>query len=312
MINKIEPLVSICCITYNQKKIIKDAINSFLVQKTDFPIEILIHDDASTDGTAEIVRVYENKYPDLIDVVYQTENQYSKGKRVFYNLFNIARGKYIALCEGDDYWTDPLKLQKQVDFLESHPECSLCCHKVIIHFGDGEFPDSVSPKFNGNRILNKKEFFIFTCSVMFRNIIPEEYYSYISDFKVGDTPLWHYLAQFGNVAFLDQCMATYRRHKAGVFGSLSQIDQVLCMIDTREKITRKLGYQENHFNLILYHIKLIKLHRHMENYNGMRNQIQKCYPYLKYASARQIFAVFKYSLISIFPFIDKLYKLFKT
>ena len=106
------PLVSICCITYNHEKFIKDAIEGFLMQKTDFPIEILIHDDASTDGTTEIIKKYEKEYPDLIHAVYQTENQYSQGKKVFPILANQASGKYIALCEGDDYWTDPLKLQK--------------------------------------------------------------------------------------------------------------------------------------------------------------------------------------------------------
>ena len=95
-----------------------------MVQKTNFPIEILIHDDASTDGTADIIREYEAQYPDIIKPIYQTENQYSKGINPgFEFLFPRARGKYIALCEGDDYWTDTLKLQKQVEFLEGNKEC---------------------------------------------------------------------------------------------------------------------------------------------------------------------------------------------
>ena len=114
-----EILVSICCITYNHEKYIRDAIEGFLMQKTDFPFEVLIHDDASTDGTADIIREYETKYPDIIKPIYQTENQYSKGIKISatYN-YPRAKGKYIALCEGDDYWIDPYKLQKQVDFLE--------------------------------------------------------------------------------------------------------------------------------------------------------------------------------------------------
>lgn len=121
------PIVSISCITYNHVNYIRAAIDGFLMQKTTFPFEILIHDDASTDGTEDIIREYERKYPDIIKPIYETENQWSKGIRgsAVFN-FPRARGKYIALCEGDDYWTDPYKLQKQVDFMEANEEYSLC------------------------------------------------------------------------------------------------------------------------------------------------------------------------------------------
>lgn len=128
-----ETVVSICCITYNHVNYICDAIEGFLMQKTTFPFEILIHDDASTDGTADIILEYEKRYPDLIFPIYQKENQYSKGISISATYqFPRARGKYIALCEGDDYWTDPLKLQKQVDFLEANPEYSMCFHNAIV------------------------------------------------------------------------------------------------------------------------------------------------------------------------------------
>jgi glycosyltransferase involved in cell wall biosynthesis len=105
-----------------------------MMQKTNFPFEVLIHDDASTDGTADIIREYESTYPDIIKPIYQKENQYSKGVRISW-VFNFprAKGKYIALCEGDDYWIDPLKLQKQVDFLENNPEYSMCFHDAFIY-----------------------------------------------------------------------------------------------------------------------------------------------------------------------------------
>ena len=124
------PLVSICCITYNHAQFIRKCLDGFLMQETNFPIEILIHDDCSTDGTTEIIREYEAKYPDLIFPLYEEENQYQQGKAAeidFYN-YRRARGKYIAYCEGDDYWTDPQKLQKQVDFMEANPEYSVCFH----------------------------------------------------------------------------------------------------------------------------------------------------------------------------------------
>lgn len=121
--------VSISCITYNQREYIAEAIESFLMQKTNFKYEILIHDDASTDGTTEIIKEYEKKYPDIIKPIYQTENQYSQGVKINENfLYPKYKGKYVALCEGDDYWTDPDKLQKQYDYMEANPDCSMCFH----------------------------------------------------------------------------------------------------------------------------------------------------------------------------------------
>lgn len=125
------PLVSICCVTYNHAPFIRKCLDGFLMQETSFPIEILIHDDASTDGTDGIIMEYSEKYPDLFYPLFESENQYSLGHQNemdFYN-YRRARGKYIAYCEGDDYWTDPHKLQKQVDFMEFHPDYSVCFHR---------------------------------------------------------------------------------------------------------------------------------------------------------------------------------------
>ena len=127
-------VVSICCITYNQEPYIRDALDGFLGQKTSFPYEVLIHDDASTDGTAEIIREYAKAYPRRIRPILQTENQYAKGLYNVSGTYNFprARGRYIAMCEGDDCWTDPHKLQRHVDFMERHPECSLVFHSARI------------------------------------------------------------------------------------------------------------------------------------------------------------------------------------
>ncbi len=136
-----KPLVSICCITYNHAPFIRKCLDGFLMQKAPLCVqkdakmsdwcEILIHDDCSTDGTTDIVKEYAAKYPDLIFPLYEKENQYSRGKAGKIDLYNYerAKGKYIAYCEGDDYWTEPLKLQKQVDFLESHPYYSVTFHR---------------------------------------------------------------------------------------------------------------------------------------------------------------------------------------
>lgn len=122
-----EPVVSICSITYNHAPYIRQCLDGFLMQKTNFPFEIIINDDCSTDGTTEIIKEYAAKYPDLIKPIFHDENQYQKGVRGMFAkfVFPKAQGKYLALCEGDDYWIDPLKLQKQVDILESDDSVSM-------------------------------------------------------------------------------------------------------------------------------------------------------------------------------------------
>ena len=123
--------VSILCLAFNHEKYIADAIEGFLKQKTDFAYEIIINEDASTDGTAEIIRQYERRFPDMIHPIYHKQNQYSQGVNINDKfMVPLARGKYVALCDGDDYWIDPYKLQKQYDAMEANPNCRMCLHKA--------------------------------------------------------------------------------------------------------------------------------------------------------------------------------------
>lgn len=146
--NDHSPLVSICCLTYNHAPYIRQCIDGFLMQKVNFNIEILIHDDASTDGTIDILREYEAIYPDIIFPIYEAENKYSNGYSGQMDFFNYrrARGKYIAYCEGDDYWTDPQKLQKQVDFMEANPEYSVCYTRYKRQLNTGQLVDDYCSK----------------------------------------------------------------------------------------------------------------------------------------------------------------------
>lgn len=122
-----EIVVSIFCLAYNHEKYIRDALQGFVNQRCNFRYEVIVHDDASTDNTAEIIREFAEKYPDIIKPIYQKENQYSKGGNIADKyILPRVKGKYIASCEGDDCWIDPYKLQKQVDYLESHPTCTFC------------------------------------------------------------------------------------------------------------------------------------------------------------------------------------------
>lgn len=134
------PLVVIKCLTYNHQPYIRQCLDGFIMQKTNFPFIAVIHDDASTDGTAEVVKEYEMKYPTVIKGIYQKENQYRTNPQAIDNSIDpFITGKYIALCEGDDYWTDPLKLQKQVDFLEKNKEYVTCFHNAKI-LNESAFP----------------------------------------------------------------------------------------------------------------------------------------------------------------------------
>ncbi|MCQ2378325.1 MAG: glycosyltransferase [Victivallaceae bacterium] len=211
------PAVSICCITYNHEKYIRDALEGFLMQKTDFPFEILIHDDASTDGTADIIREYEAKYPDIIKPIYQTENQYSQGKFIWCEFqFPCAKGKYIALCEGDDFWTDQRKLQIQYDFMESHPDYSMCFHnaKVIDENGceNHLFDHIESRDYAGMDLL--KKWTVPTASSFFRT----KYISKIpakNDFWCGDIIVWLTMSQCGKIRALPEKMSVYRQLNSG-------------------------------------------------------------------------------------------------
>ncbi len=190
------------------------------MQEVEFPIEIIIHDDASTDKTAEIIREYEKEFSNLIVAIYQTENQWSKGIRPSPKfVWPKARGKYIALCEGDDYWTDPYKLQKQVDFLEQNLDFSICFHKVKILkkgilFDDyiTEIPGEVSTI---EDLAHRN--YIHTPSVIFRNGLIKEYPKWYLESPIGDHPLHLLNAQYGNIKFINQYMAVYRTHKGGIW-----------------------------------------------------------------------------------------------
>lgn len=168
--------VSIVCNAYNHEPYIRDALEGFVMQKTTFPFEVLVHDDASTDNTASIIREYEKKYPEIIKPIYETENQYSKKDGSLGRIqYGRVKGKYIALCEGDDYWTDPMKLQKQYDALESHPELDICATGAKTErngFIDGKIaPVEANTIFSQEEVIQGGGGFVATASLMYRTDI---------------------------------------------------------------------------------------------------------------------------------------------
>ena len=214
--------VSICCSTYNQRDYIEQALESFIMQKTNFDYEVLVTDDASTDGTIDIIKKYEEKYPHIIKPIYQKENQYSKGIKVGYE-YNIKRanGKYIALCEGDDYWIDKYKLQKQVDYMEDNPSCTLCVHSAQIIDGKTNKEIGLVRPYNVTKKCNTEDFiiggggFVATNSILFPKAIfknpPKWYFSS----PVGDYPMQIFLATQGYAYYIDDNMSAYRVNAKG-------------------------------------------------------------------------------------------------
>lgn len=227
-----KPLVSICCPAYNHERFIADALDGFLMQKTNFPVEILINDDCSTDNTVRIIEKYHKQFPGIIKPIYQSENQYSKGvKPLSQILLPRCKGKYVAFCEGDDFWTDELKLQKQVDFLESNPEFSMCHTNYSNANEKGEVirPFVIPKKFQNPRLshLEILEYFTpRTLTVMFKKEtlqkkVPKEN-SLVAN---GDTFLYALVAKTGPVAYLDFNSGCHRFNKNSVYAMKPKLQQ---------------------------------------------------------------------------------------
>lgn len=216
--------VSISMVTYNHEQFIAKALDSVLMQKTDFDYEIVIGEDCSSDGTRAIVLEYRRRYPDIIRLFLNEKNlgMYANSVQVLH----ACTGEYVAILEGDDYWTSPDKLQKQVDFLENHPESVSCFHNVmIIHADKSHEAEAYCPpdqkEFSTAEDLLRKGNFIPACSKMFRRKyleIPD----WIFSLKMGDWPCDILLARQGNIGYLNEIMGVYVIHQAGAWYEMRQ------------------------------------------------------------------------------------------
>ena len=246
--------VTIRCITYNQKDYIRQCLDGFVMQRTNFRFEAIVHDDASTDGTAEIVREYAEKYPDIIKPIFETENQYSKHDGSLGRIMNAnTRGKYVAICEGDDYWTDPLKLQKQADFLDANPQCSLTYHacknvfstpcKVNILCGE-----SVKESYSYIDILS---FYPFqTATVMYRKeILNSDLYKKAQAIgcPAGDQILFLTASRLGTIEGVNEKMSVYRRHEGGISQHMYDADKLWKIFKDWQKVALLFGGEISSF-----------------------------------------------------------------
>lgn len=222
--------VSIICNAFNHEKYIANALDSFIIQKTNFKYEILIHDDASTDNTAAIIRKYEEKYPSIIKAIYQSENQFSKGKNdVFYIQSSRIKGDYIAFCEGDDYWVDEYKLQKQYDAMESNQNIDICTHAAImIDAKTKKHIKTIEPK-RKNTIIPVEEVILGGGGYVATNSIFMRTYEYKKIMEFRKFLMLDYTMQIqgslkGGMLYIDEKMSNYRFLSEGSWTSRMRND----------------------------------------------------------------------------------------
>ncbi|MVM32165.1 glycosyltransferase [Spirosoma sp. HMF4905] len=268
--------VSVLIITYNQKKFIREAIDSVLAQKTTFPIEILVGDDFSTDGTREIIQEYERQYPGLVIGVLHPHNMGKNGGINFLETLKLAKGEYYALIDGDDYLTNPLKLQKQADLLDAHPDYSMTFHNALITYEDGSPShvlngDDMKPFYTVDDLIGEDEiWFMATSSTMYRNSI-KEYPTWFRESSSGDIPRLILKAKLGKIGYIPEVMSVYRKNRAGAsFHDNYQNETFLRnRIQMYSDINRELDYRYNSIlrrNMARYYRMMLDAKQYQDSY----------------------------------------------
>lgn len=308
-------IVSVYCLAYNHEKYIKDTLEGFVSQKTYFKYEVIVHDDASTDRTKEIIEEYRVKYPEIIKTIYQTDNQYSKGVNISRDiLFPLFSGKYITICEGDDYWCDQYKLQKQVDFLEKNDDYSACVHNTAIF----ENNQNIGITFNNKSFdcdLNVKDVMkcgsseFHTSSIMYRKILMDKdnrpkFVDIIPG--VGDYPLAVYLALSGKIKYISNVMSIYRKNttnswsvnvESNIKKNIKIKQNCIKMLNMANEYSNYKYANEIEYAILLHEFKIEKL----EN-----NRVINKRKYIKLCKGKKINEKMKFLLVLFLPnFIKK-------
>lgn len=296
------PLVSICCVSFNHSPFIAKAIEGFLMQETTFSFEIIIGEDCSTDNTTSITRDYAHKFPELIRLITSEKNV--GGKQNEYRVFLAARGKYIAICEGDDYWTSPDKLQKQVEFLEKNENIAGCFHDVITVDSEGILI-SESHYIPLKKLYNQRDALLMrssyaSCSLVFkRDVLDKEqkwYWENPTDFALDLL-----ITEKGLLAYIpDSNMAAYRIHQGGIWQGNSieknkeaDIERELILL-SNEKFRREYG--EILTNNLKEHIQCLK----PKNISGLKRKIKFIGLYYLNSKSKKL-NTFKTVILLLFP-----------
>ena len=303
--------VSVLMITYNHEKFIDHALESVLMQSVDFDYEIVIGEDCSTDRTREIVAGYQKKYPENIRVLFSENNMGML--RNYARTFKACKGQYIAVLDGDDYWSSPYKLKKQVEFLNAHPECSICFHKVrALYDGSGK-SIVMGPPGEKDRYLLKDlvpKNFIANCSVMYRagliDAFPDWWYSV--EMTDWTTHILH--AQYGDVGYINENMGVYRVHPSGVWSMRSEIDNLREDIKFYDLANAHLGHVFDKDIRMLKsncYYRLAVLAYENKNINAARDFATKsflAYPFNRNISRTvQMKALLKLNILYIFEYL---------
>lgn len=246
----VSPLVTIFCTTYNHSKFLKECFEGLLSQKVSFPVEILVHDDASTDDTPSIINEYQKKYPSVFKVIFQKENQYAQGAKILVDfMFPVARGKYIAICEGDDFWRDPEKLQMQIEFLEANPDFSLSFTDVSVQRGE-IFHESEHAQYHEKILANRTEFtihdlmkdnFIPTCTMVLKKESFENCPGWVRMLPFFDWALGLLSSKNGKINYIPKKTSVYRVHESGVWSSKSYSVRMQSKIRFHYLVYQNLG-----------------------------------------------------------------------
>jgi glycosyltransferase involved in cell wall biosynthesis len=322
--NETVPLVSVSVITYNHEKYIRQCLDGILMQNVNFPYEVLVHDDASPDGTADIIREYEAKYPDIIQPIYQTENQYSQGRSVSKFNFDRARGKYLAFCEGDDYWTDSGKLQKQVDFLEAHPEYIACVHRVqvIDEFGDlnqmswfARYYDTSDYTLSDAQNLKlglgcAGHLSTLVCQNIFLTLQRHIYENYLKCNATGDTKLSLLLTLNGTIRRLDDTMSVYRHiTSGGTSWSAQQTRRQNACLAASSRLNELIQFAKTSYGVALNysdhekHITITSMYKYLVHPNKINKDIMCKYLNIVDSKFELIRHLVKYHNIYLYRFI---------
>lgn len=260
-------VVSIQCLVYNHGPYLRQCLDGFVSQETNFRFEAIVHDDASTDDSPSIIKEYAEKYPDIIKPILEKENQYSQSNhdgRLSRIIDPYCQGEFIAFCEGDDYWINPSKLQIQVDYLNAHPNCSMVFGNSVEHWENGEKPDRLFSQIE-DRDYDPVEvstgWSIPTSTVMIRRAVfeTELYPTFLKDPKIitGDLPLWLTCATLGSLHGLPDVFSVYRRLPSG-FMLKMKAEQRLAMGEHREEVYKVFGkrYKDSCLQMAMVHYRL--------------------------------------------------------
>lgn len=242
-----KPVISVVVLAYNHENYIADALDSILMQQVEARLEIIVTEDCSTDRTRQIVESYQTKYPDLFRMITREKNV--GGKRNLLDAFALATGDFIAVLDGDDYWTDPQKLNLQIQFLQQHQECAGCGHNTRVCYQQAQQSDTlIVPDARKKRIYHLRDFilghiYLHSSSLLFRNLLHETLRSVHQNVRLGDMFMCILFATKGDIGFIDRTMSTYRYTGKGVWSSIPPLDQRMATLESLIVGNATLEYQ---------------------------------------------------------------------